>query len=227
MKGKLIVIEGIDGVGKATQTKLLSERLNKEGYKTATLDFPQYYDNFFGKLIGRFQNNEFGDAPKTNPYLASVLYAADRWEAKGKIEGWIKEGRIVIMDRYVSSNEIHQGGKIADAKTRSEFLKWVEEMEYEVFKIPKPDIIILLNVSYETARQLIVKKTARNYIKNAREDKVEESQVYQENAYRQSLEMVKSYNNWIEINCVSDSRMLPPDVVNDKIWQEAIKEFIV
>lgn len=82
MKGKLIVVDGIDGVGKVTQTKLLYERLKKERYKAAILDFPQYYNNFFGKLIGRFQNGEFGDAPTASPYLASVLYTADRWKSK-------------------------------------------------------------------------------------------------------------------------------------------------
>lgn len=122
MQGKLIVIDGIDGAGKATQTKLLLERLEKRGYKTATMDFPQYYDNFFGKLIGRFQNGEFGDAPTMSPYLASVLYAADRWESKIKIENWLDEGRIVVLDRYVSANQIHQGGKISDFNEKKNFL---------------------------------------------------------------------------------------------------------
>jgi len=151
-KGKLIVIDGIDGAGKATQTKLLIKRLKKEGHKTATLDFPQYYNNFFGKLIGRFQNGEFGDAPTTNPYLASVLYAADRWESKSKIEKQLKERRIVVLDRYVSANQIHQGGKILGAKEKKNFLDFLEEMEVKIFKIPKPDEIIFLNVPYQFSK---------------------------------------------------------------------------
>lgn len=218
-KGKLIVIDGIDGVGKATQTKLLIERLKKAGYKTATLDFPQYYNNFFGKIIGRFQNNEFGDAPTIDPYLASVLYAADRWEAKEKIENWLKEGRIVILDRYASSNQIHQGGKITDTKKKKEFLEFLEEMEFKVFKIPKPDAIIFLNVPYEVSKKLLVKKSARGYVKNAKKDKVEKSKSYQEGAYRQSLEMVKKYNNWLEINCVKNGTILPPEEISDTVWK--------
>lgn len=225
MQGKLIVIDGIDGVGKATQTKLLIERLVREGFKTATLDFPQYYNNFFGKLIGRFQNGEFGDAPTANPYLASVLYAADRWETKGKIEKWLSEGKIVVLDRYVSANQIHQGGKISDLEKKKKFLDFLEKMEFKIFKIPKPDAIIFLNVPYEISKELIVKKAQRDYVGDGKQDKVEKSKIYQEGAYRQSLEMVKKHNNWDEINCVKDEKILSPEVISDKIWQ-SIKRFI-
>lgn len=225
-KGKLIVIDGIDGAGKATQTKLLIERLKKAGYKTATLDFPQYYNNFFGHLIGRFQNGEFGDAPTANPYMASVLYAADRWEAKEKIARWLEEGRIVILDRYVSSNQIHQGGKILDIEAKKKFLDFLEEMEFKVFKLPKPDAIIFLNVPYEISKKLVVKKAERAYVGNDKRDKVEKSKSYQEGAYRQSLEMVKKYNNWIEINCIKDNAILPLEAISQKVWLALEKEIM-
>lgn len=225
MQGKLIVIDGIDGAGKATQTKLLLERLEKRGYKTATMDFPQYYDNFFGKLIGRFQNGEFGDAPTMSPYLASVLYAADRWESKIKIENWLDEGRIVVLDRYVSANQIHQGGKISDFNEKKKFLGFLEEMEFKVFKIPKPDVVIFLNVPYEIARRLMDKKKLRNYVKGEKIDKVEKSKSYQEGAYRQSLEMVKNYNNWMEINCVEGEQILQAGAISEKIWQSVATLF--
>ncbi|MEA2098458.1 MAG: dTMP kinase [Patescibacteria group bacterium] len=224
-KGKLIVIDGIDGAGKATQTKILIKHLKKLKYKTATLDFPRYYDNFFGKVIGRFQNNEFGNAPKTNPYLASVLYAADRWEAKNKIEKWLKEGKIVILDRYSSSNQIHQGGKISDPKKRKKFLDWLEEMEFNVFKIPKPDMIIFLNVPYKISKKLLTKKISRNYIKGAKNDKVEKSRVYQESSYLQSLNLIKKYNNWIDVNCVKNEKLLSVEDVGDLVWKKIEKVF--
>lgn len=223
LRGKFIVIDGIDGSGKATQVKLLTERLKKSKRKVATLDFPRYYDNFFGKLIGRFLNNEFGNAPKINPYLVSVLYAADRWEAKEKIEKWLKSGKIVLLDRYSSSNQIHQGGKISDRKERKKFLKWLEEMEFNVFKIPKPDVIIFLNVPYQISKKLLVKKVFRSYVKNAKNDKVEKSRIYQESSYQQSLNLVKENKNWIKIDCVKNNKLLNPEEINDLVWKKVEK----
>ncbi|MCK5466534.1 thymidylate kinase [Candidatus Parcubacteria bacterium] len=222
-KGRLIVIDGIDGAGKATQTKILIRHLKKLKHKTATLDFPQYYNNFFGKMTGRFLNGEFGDAPNTNPYLASVLYAADRWETKNKIEKWLREGKIVILDRYSSSNQIHQGGKISDPKKRKQFLDWLEEMEFNVFKIPKPDLIIFLNVPYKISKKLLTKKVSRNYIKSAKNDKVEKSRIYQESSYLQSLNLVKKYNNWTEINCVKNNELLSPEKISTLVWAKLEK----
>ncbi|MCK5490571.1 MAG: dTMP kinase [Candidatus Pacebacteria bacterium] len=224
-KGRFIVIDGIDGSGKATQVELLVKRLKKEGYNVATIDFPQYYNNFFGKMTGRFQNGDFGNAPETSSYLASVLYAADRWETKSKIEKWLKEGKVVILDRYVSSNQIHQGGKIKNAKERKLFLEWLEEMEFEVFKIPRPELIVFLNVPYSISKKLLETKNARDYLKNAKNDQVEKSRNYQEASHKQSLKLIKEHNNWIEINCVEDNKMLNTEDINDLIWEE-VKAFI-
>ncbi len=220
MQGKLIVIDGIDGAGKATQTKLLIARLEKAGYSTSTLDFPQYYNNFFGKLVGRFLNGEFGDAPTANPYLASVLYAADRWETKEKIAHWLSEGRIVVLDRYVSSNQIHQGGKIPDEEEKKKFLDFLEEMEFKVFKIPKPDMVIFLKVPYEISKKLVMKKIQRAYTNGNKRDMVEKSRSYQEDSYRHSLEMVKKYNNWKEIDCMDGGSLMPPESISLIIWEK-------
>jgi len=224
-KGKFIVIEGIDGSGKATQTKLLIRRLKKMGRKTATLDFPQYYNNFFGKTIGRFQNGEFGNAPKTNPYLASVLYAADRWEAKNKIEKWLKNGKTVVLDRYASSNQIHQGGKFKNSKEKKKFFDWLEEMEFEVFKIPKPDLVIFLNVPHQVTKKLILNKSSRDYAKGAKKDKVEKSRAYQESSHRQLLNLIGKHKSWIKINCLKNGKLLKPEEIGELVW-EKVEKFI-
>ena len=130
------------------------------------------------------------------------------------------------MDRYASSNQIHQGGKISNIEEKKKFLDYLEEMEFKVFKIPKPDAIIFLNVPYKISKKLVEKKNNRDYVKDGKQDQVEKSQSYQEDAYRQSLEMVKKYNNWIEINCVEDGMILLPEKINEKV-RTALKEIIV
>jgi dTMP kinase len=117
-RGRLIVIDGIDKVGKETQTKLLVSRLRKDGKKAKALHFPRYEENFFGALIGECIRGKHGNFPTLSPKIASVLYAADRFETKSLMERLLKDGYTIIADRYVTSNQIHQGGKIRNAKKR-------------------------------------------------------------------------------------------------------------
>ncbi len=145
-KGKLIVIDGTDGSGKATQVALLTKRLKKDGYTIKNVDFPEYYKNFFGKFIGHCLSEQYYNFVKVHPKIASVLYAGDRFESKEQIEKWLKSGYIVLANRYVSANQIHQGGKIKSAKKRADFIKWLDEMEYKVFKIPRPDVVFYLDL---------------------------------------------------------------------------------
>src|SRR3989344_53264 len=157
-KGKLVVVDGIDGSGKATQVGLLAERFRQSGIRFKTIDFPRYYDNFFGRMIGSYLSGIYGDFIKVDPRLASVLYAADRFEASKDIRKWVESGYVVIADRYVSANQIHQGGKIKDKKARREFLKWLDEMEYDIFQIPKPNLVIYLDVPFEVSKSWLEKK---------------------------------------------------------------------
>lgn len=181
-KGKLIVIDGLDGAGKATQSALLVERLKKEGKKVVTLDFPQYQNNFFGSFIGECLTGKHGDFLHLSPHIASVLYAGDRFEASIKIKKWLKEGKYVVLDRYVSANQIHQGGKIQDTKERKKFLTWLSTMEYEVFQIPRPDKVIFLDVTPEVTRAMLEsqvnKKDKKSYLGKDAKDIVEESMPY-------------------------------------------------
>src|SRR5690606_12245312 len=144
--------------GKATQTALLVKRLKREGHSVRTYDFPQYEDNFFGRLIGECLAGQHGDFPTLDPYIASVLYAADRFESKAKLERWLQEGRVVVLDRYVSANQIHQGGKTLDPKKRKRFLEWLDRMEFGVFGLPRPDLVLYLDVPYEVSQRLLAGK---------------------------------------------------------------------
>lgn len=104
-------------------------------------------------------------------------------------------------------------------------MDFLEEMEFKVFKIPKPDAIIFLNVPYEISKKLVARKAKRAYVEDGKQDNVEKSKSYQEGAYRQSLEMIKKYNNWNEVNCVACGKIMPPEEISQKIW-EKIKALI-
>ena len=127
MRGKLIVIEGGDGSGKATQTKLLVEYLRSKNIPTETLSFPRYSDSFYGKLVGRFLSGEFGPLESVSPYLAAIPYALDRLDARDDINKWLNEGKIVAIDRYVPSSLAHQAAKVP-LDERETLVQWLEEM---------------------------------------------------------------------------------------------------
>lgn len=223
--GKLIVIDGTDGSGKATQTKLLIERLKKDGKKVKVVDFPDYYSNFFGKFIGHCLSEQYYNFVKVHPKIASVLYAADRFESKSKIEKWLKEGNIVIANRYTSANQIHQGGKIANTKKREAFIKWLSEMEYEVFKIPKPDAVFYLSVPIPMVLKLIQmrnKTSTRSYL-GKKKDAHEKDVKFLENSRKSALWLAKTQKNWIKIECLKDGTLEAPEVIHQKVYEKIQK----
>jgi dTMP kinase len=224
-KGKLIVIDGTDGSGKATQTTLLIKHLKRDGYKVKTVDFPVYYSNFFGKFIGHCLSEQYYNFVKVHPKIVSVLYAADRFESKNKIDKWLKEGNIVIANRYASANQIHQGGKIANTKKRENFLKWLAEMEYEVFKIPKPDAVFYLNVPISVVLKLIKKRNngqARAYLKK-KKDVHEKDVKFLENSRKSALWLVKTQRNWINIECMHRDVLKRPEPIHEDIYAKVKK----
>lgn len=225
MKGKLIVIDGTDGCGKATQAQKLIERLRAEGRQTETLDFPQYYNNHLGNIVGCFLRGDFGDPTETNPYLASIIYAADRFESSAKIKKWLTGGKIVVLDRYVSANQIHQGGKIRNNEQRETFLKWLDRVEHSVFGIPRPDIIIYLDVPAQAAQKLIETKSRRRYLNGAQKDRSESNVAHQLDARAQCLRLVSTMNNWQRIICEENGRLLSIYAIHERIW-EATKDMI-
>lgn len=217
MLGKLIVLDGADGCGKATQTKKLLGRLRSGNQAAETLDFPQYYNNQFGNIVGCFLRGDFGDPAQISPYLSSILYAADRFESSKLIWKWLGEGKTVVLDRYVSANQIHQGGKIKDENSHKVFLSWLDKIEHGIFGIPRPDLIIYLDVSANIAQKLIEQKSDRAYIGKSK-DKVEENMEYQMNSREQSLRLISQMNNWQKIICEESGQLLSVDAIHEKIW---------
>lgn len=220
-RGKLIVIDGTDGSGKATQAELLSKRLKKEGYTVKLVDFPEYYENFFGEFLGHCLSEQYFNWVNIHPKIASVVYAADRFESKEKIEGWLKKGYIVLANRYVSANQIHQGGKIKDPKKRAEFMTWLEKMEYGVFNIPKPDLVFYLNVPMKIVEKLIASRNiehARAYL-GKKKDVHETDMDFLKNSQKSALWLSEREKNWKKIECAPKGEIMPREDIHEEIYK--------
>ena len=220
VRGKLLVIEGVDGSGKATQVDILKKRLEKEGVKTKCIDFPRYYNNLFGELIGECLSGKRGDFIKTDAWVASTLYAADRFESSGEIREWINEGFWVVADRYVSANQIHQGGKIKDLKSRKDFLDWLERLEFGVFSLPRPDAVIYLDlpleVVWERLKSKSLKRTER-YLKGGK-DVAEADPEYLTNSRNTALDLERRNTDWFKVDCSKKGVCLTPGEVAEEIF---------
>lgn len=220
-KGKLIVIDGTDGSGKATQVELLAKRLKAEGKKVALVDFPEYYKNFFGKFIGHCLSEQYYNFINVHPKIASVLYAADRFESSKEINNYLEKGYIVLANRYVSANQIHQGGKIKSAKKRAEFIKWLDEMEYGVFKIPRPNLVLYLSVPLDLSLKMMKernKNSKRNYVGNKKD--VHEVDIdFQKNSRASALWLSSYLKNFIKIDCANKSTIRTREDIHEEVYK--------
>ncbi|OGG91450.1 dTMP kinase [Candidatus Kuenenbacteria bacterium RIFCSPLOWO2_02_FULL_42_16] len=225
MKGKLIVIEGIDGSGKATQTKKLVEYFRSQGRRVETFSFPRHGQKFFGLLVDEYLNNEFGDAAKFNPKVASLFYACDRWEVKEMILNWLNAGKTVVLDRYVTSNMGHQLSKLKTTKEKNALLNWLIELEFKTFKIPKPDLVIFLDVDAATASKLMAQRSSvgKEYIKGTK-DGLENNLKHLEQARATYHYLSKKFNYWQVVDCVKNGRLLSIDEIHEQICA-LIKKF--
>jgi len=214
IRGKLIVIEGIDKSGKATQTRFLVRRLKKEGKRVASVSFPEYKSNLFGKLIKEALAGEHGDFLSLDPFIASTLYAADRYESKEKIEAWLSAGYTVVLDRYVSSNQIHQGGKIRNMRKRVAFLSWLEKVEYGIFRLPKPNITFYLRLPIAESLKLLAGARSGKSSK----DKSESNMVYYKNSKTCAEWLSKRNKAWKTIDCMEEGTLLAPKVIHEKLY---------
>ena len=225
-KGKLIVIDGTDGSGKATQVKYLTERLKKDGFKVKIVDFPEYYKHFFGAFVGHCLSEQYYNFINVHPKIASVLYAADRWQSKTEMEKWLKEGYIVVANRYVSANQIHQGGKIADTRKRNDFIKWLNQMEYEEFGIPRPDLTLYLSLPIQIVMKLLNERESsqmkRKYLKKNK-DVHEADEKFMENSIKSALWLAKTQPNWSKINCESKGEILSREQIHEMVYKEVKK----
>ena len=158
----LVALEGVDGAGKATQLRLVSEQLRQAGLSTEVISFPRYQQGVFGSSVAQFLNGDLGDPGSVPPQFPALLFACDRLEHRGELLDLLERSDVVLADRYVASNAAYQAARLSGAD-REAFLDWLLRVEYEVFDLPRPELQVYLRVAIGTARRLVSMKEARSY----------------------------------------------------------------
>ncbi|HKQ87084.1 MAG TPA: hypothetical protein VJS43_09965 [Candidatus Acidoferrales bacterium] len=214
-RGKFIVLEGIDGSGKRTQLEMLACTLSERAVACDQVSFPNY-SGFFGKLVARFLNGEFGPLEAVDPHFSALLYAGDRFESKPKMEAALASGKTLLADRYIGSNLAHQGARVV-REARSEFLEWLRHLEYRVYGLPAEDLVFYLRVPVDEAHRLIGEKAARDYT-NRRRDLQEADRAHLAAAAEVYDELARQ-KNWVTIDCIErkSGQMRSPQSIHDEI----------
>lgn len=164
----LIVVEGIDGAGKATQCKrLLSALTNDYSLDVGFMSFPRYDLTRCGAVVGEFLRGEFGGLREVHPKLAALPFALDRWESRKEIEAHLTVRDVLLLDRYTPSNMAHQAAKITEDKDRVQFIEWLYKFEHETLGLPKPDMVICLDLPADLVNDRVAAKATRGYIGGA------------------------------------------------------------
>ena len=213
--GKLIVIEGTDGSGKSTQFGLLVQRLEENGTPFRRLVFPRYSQES-SALIRMYLGGQFGTNPSdVNAYAASSFYAVDRYASyKQDWENWYQSGGLVISDRYTTSNAVHQASKETGEK-RAEFLKWLYEFEYDKLGLPKPDLVLYLDMPTECTEQLMRRREADT---NTKADIHEQDLTYLATC-RETGRAAAAYYGWTVIHCFENGQMRSIEDIHQEIFR--------
>lgn len=216
--GLFLVIEGSDGSGKGTQFKLLVERLKAEGYDVATYDFPQY-EQESSYFVRKYLNGDYGTAEELGPYTPSLFYALDRFEAAHSIAADLAAGKVVISNRFTGSNMAHQGAKFAAPEERQMLFQWLDQLEFGMLQIPRPDQNIVLLVPAATAQQLVDQKDSRSYTKEKRD--IHEADLgHLERAVETYQQLCQTFpENFLAIDCTENGELMSIPTINNLIWE--------
>lgn len=210
-KIKLVAIEGSDGSGKATQTEMLASYLRRHGFKVGRVSFPRYNETSAGTLLFEYlksaKASEY-DFVNSNPKLASRIYAQDRFESLDYLSGLIAQNDVVIFDRYVESNLLHQGGKMKSDVEILNFANWLYDLEYNQLGLPKPHVTIYLDLPPEVSRARALKRAEE---KGESLDAVESDMEYVRNGTKAGR-LYAEFFGWKVIECVVPNidQSLPP-----------------
>jgi thymidylate kinase/thymidylate synthase ThyX len=217
--GTFIVIEGTDGSGKGTQFALLRDRLTEAGYDVAAFDFPQY-DQPSSYFVREYLNGKYGTADEVGPYTGSLFYALDRFEAAGKIRQALAEGKVVLANRFVGSNMAHQGTKFQNPEERRGYFIWLDNLEFEMLRIPRPSASFVLRVPAEIAQTLVDQKADRSYTDKKRDIHEADLSHLQRavNVYDEMCELFP--RDFVRLDCVRGGKLMEVETVQDLLWQK-------
>ncbi len=215
--GKLIVIEGVDASGKATQTEKIYKRLADEGYNVRQISFPDY-ESDFSVPVKRYLAGDLGkNAEDVSPYAASTFYAIDRYGSFKRDWGnFYNEGGILIADRYVTSNLVHQAAKIEGDKTA--FMNWLYDLEYGKLELPKPDLVLFLDMPPACARRLMATR-ANKITGEAQKDIHERDPHHLDKAYENAVGIAK-LAGWEKIPCAFGENIRTIDEISEEIYKK-------
>lgn len=217
----IIVIDGGANVGKATQADMLMQQLMNDGYLVGKMDFPRYHQNTIGHLIQDTLRADGDALKKMPPHVAATLFAADRFESKKQIEEWIAEGRVIIFDRYVSSNMLHQAAKIENTDEREEFFRWVDHLEHEIFGVPRPDLTIYLEVPPDLSQRLLEYVADLGVTVVGEEDQF---RLHQAKVSECARYLSQWQNTWQTIPCFEETGLLRPrEAIHTDVYAVAKK----
>ncbi len=212
--GKLIVFEGTDGSGKSTQFELLAKRLEAEQIGFQRLRFPQYEEPS-STLIRMYLGGAFGDDPEAvNAYAASTFYAVDRYASYQCVwKDYYQGGGFVVSDRYTTSNAVHQGSKVPEGE-RAEFFRWLYDLEYDRMGLPRPDLVVLLDMPVELSEQLMRK---REQSTGTHADIHERDEDYLKKCRDVALHAAKYYG-WRTVSCAKDGVIRSVEDIHEEVY---------
>lgn len=222
--GILIAIDGVDASGKQTQTELLKKRLVEDGKNIKAVSFPAY-DNPSSTLVKMYLNGDFGEKPSdVNAYATSTFFAADRFATYRT--DWGKDynsGTIILADRYVSSNLIHQASKIDNSAEKDKFLTWLDDLEHNIYGLPRPDVTIFLDMPPEYG-VMLMKDRANKANGTDKKDIHESDFSYLETSYNNAVYVAERFN-WKRVSCVKDGEIRSVEDIHNDIYS-IIKEIL-
>ena len=215
MKGKLIVFEGTDGSGKATQSRLLCQHLTREGIPFKNIDFPRYGQPS-AVMVQEYLNGNLGKNPgDVNAYAASLFFSMDRYASYKQDWGdFYEAGGLIVADRYTTSNAVHQASKLPESE-RKAYLDWLFDLEYRLLGLPKPNLVIYLDMPTEITEQMMRR---REQTTGTHADIHEQDETYLKNCRANAKEIVKACG-WSVVDCAEDEKPRTPEDIHAQVYQ--------